>query len=379
MVDKIEQRMFLLLLGVVTALFLFLLKPFFAPILWACIIAVLFHPLQVRLGRAWGDRPTLIALTTLLACVVLVVLPVLLLLGSFAQQGISLYRQIDTGEINPAQYIDQVRNAFPAVQALFERLDIDMDSVRENLTSAAVATSRFLAQNALTVTQGTFSFVLKLGLMLYVAFFLLRDGRRLVEELVQALPLGDERERMLFQKFAEVTRATVKGNLVVAMVQGTLGGLIFWILGLPAALLWGVVMTVLSLIPAIGAGLIWLPAAIYLYAIGAWISATVLVLYGVLIIGLADNILRPILVGRDTKLPDWLVLLSTLGGLSMFGINGFIVGPLIAVLFLAFWQIFGREFNKDHPEHGKASEPDHEAPDDADSSEAETEHDRSLP
>lgn len=357
MVDRLEQRMFLLLLAIVTALFLFLLKPFFAPILWACIVAVLFQPVQIRLERAWGERPNLTALTTLLACVVLVVLPVLLLLATFAQQGIALYRQIDTGEINPAQYIDQIRNAFPAIQGLLERFDIDLSSLRDSLTGAAVATSRFLAQNALALTQGTFSFMLKLGLMLYVTFFLLRDGRRLVELLVQALPLGDERERMLFQKFAEVTRATVKGNLVVAMVQGALGGIIFWILGIPAALLWGVVMAVLSLIPAIGAGLIWLPAAIYLYAIGAWVSATVLLLYGVLIIGLADNILRPILVGRDTKLPDWLVLLSTLGGLAMFGINGFVVGPLIAVLFIAFWQIFGREFNQGHPDH-----PDHPDP-----------------
>ncbi len=353
--EKLEQRMFLVLLAVVTGLFLFLLKPFFAPILWACIIAVLFHPLQVRLEKTWGDRPNLTALTVLLACVVLVVLPVLLLLGSFAQQGIALYRQIDTGEIQPGQYIDQVRSAFPAVQALLERFNIDMSSVRENLANAAVATSRFLAQNALAVGQGTFAFFLKLGLMLYVAFFLLRDGRRLVEQLVDALPLGDERERLLFQKFAEVTRATVKGNLFVAMVQGALGGLIFWILGIPAALLWGVVMTVLSLIPAIGAGLIWLPAAIYLYAIGDWVSATILILYGILIIGLADNILRPILVGRDTKLPDWLVLLSTLGGLTLFGLNGFVVGPLIAVLFIAFWQIFGREFNESHPEHGRST------------------------
>ncbi|WP_346775180.1 AI-2E family transporter [Wenzhouxiangella sp. XN79A] len=356
--EKLEQRLFLVLLAGVTALFLFLLQPFFAPILWACIIAVLFHPLQVRLERAWGDRPNLIALTVLLACIVLVVVPVLLLLASFAQQGIALYRQIDTGEIQPGQYIDQVRNAFPAVQALLERFSIDMSSVRENVANAAVATSRFVAQNALAVGQGTFGFFLKLGLMLYVAFFLLRDGRRLIEQLVHALPLGDERERMLFQKFAEVTRATVKGNLVVAMVQGALGGLIFWILGIPAALLWGVVMTVLSLIPAIGAGIIWLPAAIYLYAIGDWVSATVLILYGVLIIGLADNILRPILVGRDTKLPDWLVLLSTLGGLTMFGLNGFVVGPLIAVLFIAFWQIFGREFNESHPEHQRSMSDD---------------------
>jgi predicted PurR-regulated permease PerM len=290
---------------------------------------------------------------------VLVVIPVLLLLASFLQQGLSVYEQIEAGQLQPGKYVDQVRNAFPVLQGLLERFDIDLNTVRDNAAKAALAASQFLARNALAVGQGAFGFVLKLALMLYVAYFLLRDGRKLVDQLVHAIPLGDERERLLFQKFAEVARATVKGNLLVALVQGMLGGLIFWILGLPAALLWGVVMTVLSLIPAVGAGLVWLPAAIYLYAVGEWISATVLIAYGVLIIGLADNILRPILVGRDTKLPDWMVLLSTLGGIAMAGINGFVVGPLIAVLFVAFWQIFSREFNpQTQPPPERAEEAD---------------------
>ncbi len=345
MVEKLEQRSFLILLALVTGLFLYLMLPFFAPILWACIIAVLFHPLQLKLEQVWGVRPNLTALVTLLACVILVVIPVLLLLTSFLQQGLDIYQRIDSGEIRPGQYLDQIRGAFPAVQELLERFNIDTDRLRQNAADAAVTGSRLIAQNAFAVGQSTFGFFLKLSLMLYVAFFLLRDGRRLIEELIHALPLGDERERMLFQKFSEVTRATVKGNLLVAMVQGALGGIIFWILGLPAVLLWGVVMTILSLIPAVGAGLVWLPAALYLYATGQWIAASVLIAYGIIVIGLADNVLRPILVGRDTKLPDWMVLLSTLGGLVLFGINGFVVGPLIAVLFIAFWQIFSKEFN----------------------------------
>jgi predicted PurR-regulated permease PerM len=345
MSEKLEQYAFLITLSVVTVVFGILLMPFWAPLLWACIIAVLFHPMQVWLGRRWGDRRNLIALTTLLACVVLVVIPVLLILASFLNQALAIYEQIEGGQLKPGQYIEQVRQAFPGLQGLLERFDIDMDTLRENAASGAVAASQFLARNALAFGQGAFGFVLQLALMLYVAYFLLRDGRVLVDKLIHALPLGDERERLLFQKFAEVARATVKGNLLVALVQGMLGGLIFWILGLPAPLLWGVLMTALSLIPAVGAGLVWLPAAIYLYAVGDWISATVLIAYGVLIIGLADNVLRPILVGRDTKLPDWMVLLSTLGGIAMVGINGFVVGPLIAVLFVAFWQIFSREFN----------------------------------
>lgn len=356
MSEKLEQSTFLITLALVTLVFGLLMMPFWVPLLWAVIIAVLFHPMQVWLGKRWGDRPNLTALTTLLTCMVLVVLPVLFLLGSFLQQALSIYQQIESGEIQPGNYVERVREAFPAVQGLLERFDIDVNTLRENAAQAAVAASQFLARNALAFGQGAFGFVLQLALMLYVAFFLLRDGRVLVDLLIQALPLGDERERLLFQKFAEVARATVKGNLLVAMVQGMLGGLIFWILGLPAPLLWGVVMTVLSLIPAIGAGLVWLPAAVYLYAIGAWVSATVLIAYGVLIIGLADNLLRPILVGRDTKLPDWMVLLSTLGGIVMVGISGFVVGPLIAVLFVAFWQIFSREFNHASIDHSpKAS------------------------
>jgi predicted PurR-regulated permease PerM len=174
---------------------------------------------------------------------------------------------------------------------------------------------------------------------------MLRDGSKLVVQLTKALPLGDERERLLFAKFSEVTRATVKGNLLVAMVQGALGGLIFWFLDIRAPVLWGVVMTLLSLIPMVGAGLIWAPVAIYLFAVGNWVHGLILVGFGAGVIGLVDNILRPILVGRDTKLPDYMVLLSTLGGFVLFNINGFVIGPLLAALFVAFWEIFIREFN----------------------------------
>ena len=192
--------------------------------------------------------------------------------------------------------------------------------------------------------QGTLQFFISLALMIYLAFFMLRDGPQLIGKLVHALPLGDERERRLFDKLAEVIRATVKGNLAVAAVQGTLGGLIFWALGIPGAFLWGVVMTLLSLIPVVGAGLIWLPVAIYLFATGEWVKGLILFGFGAAVIGLVDNVLRPILVGRDTKLPDYIVLLSTLGGFALFGISGFVIGPLVAAMFVTFWDIFASEF-----------------------------------
>ncbi|MFP2768680.1 AI-2E family transporter [Oceanisphaera sp. KMM 10153] len=347
--EKLEQRSFLFMLLLVSLLFGLVLKPFWGAIFWACAIGVIFNPLQERILRLIGPKPNRAALLTLLICMVIVVLPVLLIATSFIQEGLALYQRIDKGEINPAEWLEQMRHAFPLVPELFERLGINIDSVRQKLSEAAVAASKLLAEKALGAGQSTFTFVMNVALMLYLTFFLLRDGHQLIEVLVKALPLGDERERKLFSKFSEVTRATVKGNILVAMVQGALGGFIFWALGIPGPLLWGVVMAFLSLIPAVGAGLVWLPVALYLYATGDWIAGSVLVGFGALVIGLADNVLRPLLVGRDTKLPDYLVLFSTLGGLSLMGINGFVIGPLVAALFLVVWDIFTREFNGEDP------------------------------
>ena len=181
------------------------------------------------------------------------------------------------------------------------------------------------------------------------------DGTKIQELLIMALPFGDHREKLLFRKFAEVTRATVKGSLLVAAAQGALGGVIFWLLDIHAALLWGVVMTALALIPVVGAALVWGPVAVYLLLTGDYWDGGILLAYGSTVIGLADNILRPLLVGRDTKLPDFLVLLSTLGGFVFFGMDGFVTGPTLAVLFVTVWQIFIAEFGANAPVSPAAS------------------------
>lgn len=352
-VSKREQYGFLILLLAVTVLFFYMLNPVFAPVFWACAVSLLFYPVQVRLCKRWGDRPNLIAFTTLLLCIVVAVIPMLLILSSFVQQGASLYAKIESGEINPQDYVDRLQTTVPYLQRLLDWLGMDMDSLKEQTTTGALAASSFAAKHVMFLGQSTFRFFLSLGLMLYLTYFLLRDGSRLMALVARAIPLGVDRERLLLSKIAEVTRATVKGNLVVAIVQGALGGFIFWILDIEAVLLWAVAMAVLSLIPAVGAALIWLPFAIYLFTVGETGSAFVLVLYGVLVIGLSDNVLRPMLVGRDTKLPDWLVLLTTVGGLAMFGINGFVLGPLIAAVFLVSWQIFSRDYNHDELQTGE--------------------------
>ncbi len=343
MQQKLETRTFLLFLLLVSVGFLMLLKPFFGPIFWACAIAVIFFPIQKALLKRFQGYTNLCALATLLLCMIIVVIPATLLVSSVVTEGAAAYQKLESGEFNPAQYIEQVRTAFPGLQQTLDRFGIDIIKIKESALSVAVGGGKLAAQHALSIGQNTFKLLLNICLMLYLTFFLLRDGEYLLELLIRALPLGDARERMLFAKFGEVTRATIKGNLVIAIVQGSLGGLIFWILGIPGALLWGVVMAVLSLIPAVGPAIVWAPVALYLFAIGANVKAIVLIAFGMGVIGLIDNILRPILVGRDTKLPDYVVLLSTLGGLGLFGINGFVIGPLVAALFIAFWGIFIRE------------------------------------
>jgi predicted PurR-regulated permease PerM len=343
--NVMEKRTFIGVLITLSLLFIWLLLPFWTAIFWAGVMSLLFYPLQVRLTRSFGNRPSLAALCTLTAGFVLVIMPVIAIAFGFVREGAQLYQLIESQELNPQDVLDRIGNAVPILPDLLTRLGIDTLVIRNYLSEAAIGLSRILSQQALSWGRDALTFTLSLGLMLYLSFFLLRDGMSIVGWMRNAVPLNYERRQLLFQKFAEVARATVKGNLVVALVQGALGGLIFWILGLPAVLLLSVAMAFLSLVPAVGASLVWLPMAIYLYATGEWEKASILVAYGALVIGLADNVLRPILVGRDTKLPDYIVLFSTLGGISMLGITGFVIGPLIAALFLSFWTIFSKEFN----------------------------------
>lgn len=342
--NTLENNAFLLMLALVTILFLSVIWPFFGAVLWGCILALLFYPMHRWLLEKW-HRPNLSALVTLVLCVLIGVLPTLLIIWSFFSEVADLYQQIQSGKIDPGAWLDQLRQAFPQAQELLQRFNISVADIKEQISALALATSRVIARNAMQFGQGALQVMLTLVLMLYLAFFLLRDGSALVRLLIRALPLGDEREELLFSKIAGMTRAMVKGTVIVGVVQGTLGGLMFWALGIPGPLLWGVVMVILSMIPVVGAGLIWGPVAIYLFATGDWIRGIIMVIFGAVIIGLIDNLMRPMLVSRDTKLPDYVVLFSILGGIVLFGLNGFVVGPLTAALFVAFWQIFIREFN----------------------------------
>ena len=339
---RLENKVFLALLLLVSIAFLWILLPFYGAVFWAVILAIIFAPLQRRLTRRMPGRPNLTATITLCATLLVAVLPVGIIGTLLVQEGASLYQRIESGQLDLGAYLEWIRDRLPpSLQQQLNRLGIgDFQDLRERLSGLLMQGSQFLATRAFSFGQSTFEFLVRLAVMLYLLFFLIRDGSGMVARVRNALPLADVQKHRLFTKFTQVVRATVKGNLVVAITQGTLGGLIFWFLGIPSVLLWAVVMTFLSLLPAVGAALIWTPVAIYYLLSGQIWQGVLLTLYGVGVIGLVDNVLRPILVGKDTKMPDYMVLISTLGGLALFGLNGFVIGPLVAALFMSTWGLF---------------------------------------
>ena len=338
----LQNKVFLLLLALVTIAFGAILWQFHGAVFWGVILAILFAPLHRKLLRRMPRRRNLAALCTLGLCLIVVILPMTAITVSLAQEATIIYERMRSGQLNFGLYLQQVIAALPAWAAnLLDRLNLTtVGELQQKFSSVAVQASQFVATQALSIGQNTLKFIVSFGIMLNLLFFLLRDGSSLALRIGQATPLDETHKRQLVSKFTTVIRATVKGNIVVAASQGALGGLIFWILGIQGPVLWGVSMAFLSLLPAVGAGLIWVPVAIYFLATGAVWQGVVLTAFGVGVIGLVDNVLRPILVGKDTKMPDYVVLISTLGGMALFGLTGFVIGPVIAALFIASWDLF---------------------------------------
>jgi predicted PurR-regulated permease PerM len=301
--NTIQEKTFLLLVIAISLAFAWILWPFYGAVLWATVLAIVFAPLYRRLSRSMR-RHNLAAFATVVIIVVIVILPSTLITASLVQEAAGVYGKFQSGELNVARDFQRIVDALPTwLTSLLDRFGLtNLAEMQERLFAGLAKGSQFFATQALNIGQITFELIVRLFVMLYLLFFLLRDGDELFRTIKSAIPLRAEQQRAVFSKFATVIRATVKGTIVVAVVQGALGGLIFWFLGIRAALLWAVLMAFLSLLPAVGAALVWLPVAIYLVLTGAIWQGLVLIAYGVCVIGLVDNLLRPILVGSDTKM-----------------------------------------------------------------------------
>ncbi|HEY4542682.1 MAG TPA: AI-2E family transporter [Noviherbaspirillum sp.] len=341
----LQQKTFLALLIVVSVAFFWILLPFYGAVFWGAVLAILFAPFYRKLVGRMNGRRNLAALTTLLLCLLIVIFPLTAITLSLVKEVNLVVEMMRSGQLDFGAYFLRFIDALPAWLAdALDRYGFGtVDALRARLSEGAMQGSQLFATQALNIGQNTFQFLISFALMLYLLFFLLRDGAMLSARIRHAIPLSEEHKRNLISKFTTVIRATVKGNIVVAITQGALGGIIFAILGIQGAVLWGVVMAFLSLLPAVGAGLVWMPVAIYFLITGSIWQGVILIAYGVLVIGLVDNVLRPILVGKDTKMPDYVVLISTLGGMALFGLNGFVIGPLIAALFIAAWDLLASQ------------------------------------
>jgi predicted PurR-regulated permease PerM len=341
---SLQSKSLLALVMIVTVLFGVVLWPMSGAVSWAVFIAIVFSSLQDRSLRVCRGRRGWAAFATLVVIVVSVLLPMALLIATVAHEAGAFYARFKSGEIQLATYFQQMLAVLPEwARSGFTRLGIvDLAAAQAKLVAAMGRSSDALTLRAFSIGQNTLEFVVNFFVMLYLLFFLLRDGKSLAAAAENALPLEPQHTKRLLDQFATVVRATVKGNVVVALVQGALGWLAFWVLGINGALLWGAVMALLSLLPAVGAALVWGPVALYLFATGSIWPALGLVVWGVFVIGLVDNVLRPVLVGKETRMPDYLVLVATLGGIAVFGLNGFVIGPVIAAIFISAWDILSQ-------------------------------------
>ena len=339
----------LFLLAVVSVALVWILMPFYGAILWGVIIALVFEPLHRKiLPRVW-QRPNLAAVLTLLVVILVVIVPFAIITTALALEAAGLFQRLQSGEIQPWVYFQGIFTSLPSwLTNVLAQFGLDsFATLQTRLNGLLAQGAQWIAGQALGVGQVTFDLFVQICISLYLAFFLIRDGAQMVQAAHRLFPMPLEHTVELFEKFHTVIIATIKGNLFIAAIQGALGGLAFWFLGVTGALLWAVLMAFLSLVPAVGASLVWLPFSIYFFISGALWQGLGLATYGVLVIGLVDNLLRPMLVGKSTRLPDYIVMITTLGGMSVIGMNGFVIGPLIAAMFMAIWHIYAVTLHDD--------------------------------
>lgn len=356
-----EDKLLLLMLVLSTLALTGLLWSFHAPLLWAGILAMLFQPLRQACLRRWPGQAGRASGLALLGMVLCVIFPLGFVANTLTRQIAGLVHKIESGEMHLMDKAHQVFDALPEpVAQLLRLMGIDDFSQMQDKTLSLLSDGgQLIAAQTLSFGQNTVNVLMNVLLTLYLAYFFSRDGEQMKAVVARALPLNGQHQQFLYEKFTMVIRATVRGGFAVALVQGLLGGLAFWFLGITAPMVWGVMMALCSLIPAVGAALIWLPVALYLLATGQTIDAALLAIWGVLVIGMVDNFLRPLLVGKDAGIPDFLVLLSTLGGLPWFGIHSFVVGPLIAAMFFAVWDLYITV--RLNPAEGQAASTSHHA------------------
>jgi predicted PurR-regulated permease PerM len=341
--EAINRWVLLLLVFFISALFLSMIRQFLMAIFLAGIFSALSYPLYRRLERWFGGRRGLASLATLLLIVIVVLLPLGGLLGVVTGQAIKVGEAVTpwvTRQLSEPDAISETLKSLP----LYDKVEPYRNLILKKAGELVGHISGFLINRLRSVTLGTVNFIFMLFILLYTMFFFFMDGKKLIDKILYYLPLEDQDERRMLDKFTSVTRATLKGTAVIGILQGGLAGAAFAVVGIDSAVFWGTIMAVLSFIPGIGTALVWVPAAIILAATGHAAKAIGLGVFCAAVVGSVDNLLRPILVGRDTQMHELMILFGTLGGIIMFGVVGIIIGPIVAALFVTVWEIYGVAF-----------------------------------
>jgi predicted PurR-regulated permease PerM len=346
--DRFRKGFLILLVVAISAAFLAMIEGFLMTILVAAIFSGLLHPIYTSLvGRVGGRRP-LASVATILLGLVLIGGPLLIVVGLVTSEALRV-------SDNVAPRVKELINEPTALAHLMERIPFydRIEPYRAQILQKAGelvgSLGSFLVSSLSDTTKGTVNFIFQFFMFLYTMFFLLMDGPQMLRTLLKHLPLQDHEQERMLEKFVSVTRATLRGTLVIGIIQGSLGGLAFWAVGIDGAMFWGTIMVVLSVLPVVGGALVWVPAAIVLALTGHFVQAIGLTLFCSVVVGSIDNLLRPWLVGRDTQMHDLMILFSTLGGIAFFGPIGFIVGPILAALFVTSWDIFADAFRDSLP------------------------------
>ena len=333
-----SQNAYYLLLTLITILFVSLIFNFAAPILWSIVVSIIFYPLYEKL-LLMTNKKSLSSMLSLILILLLVIMPSIAVLGLIGNELINFINSSENYSFE--QYFQMIPNE-SAINQLIAWSGLSINDLIEKADDFLISASKMLYQSVSTISANVINFFVSLFIFVYLTFFFLRDGEKILQHCMDAFPMKNEDESYLLDQFQKTTRATIKGTVMVALAQGFLGYLTLLLIGINGALIWGAVMALLSIVPAVGTVLVWLPIALVLFLNGEIMDASLLIFSGFFIIGMIDNLLRPILIGKETKMPDYLILLTTIGGISIFGITGFIVGPIIASLFISIWSLSSR-------------------------------------
>lgn len=338
--SSIQQTLFFSAVIAGCLLFGSIILPFILPIFWAIVLGIVAYPLYKKILNLLSGRESTASALTICIIVLCVGVPLSIIGSLLAREAVDTYYWL-------AEHPDAVHEKTILVQEALISFGLPAEDLTSTIRSYGATVTEWIAQEALSIGKATGMTALKIMLTLYLLFYILRDGKRIVQFFEYILPLGNKREHHLFETFSSITRAIMKGTIVTALLQGIVGGILLWIGGSTSVLLLASLMTILACVPGVGPTLIWLPVGVFQLLTGNVIGGLVILIGGFGIISLIDNVVRPILVGRDTALPDALILISILGGLVTYGIPGLIIGPVAAGLALALLEMFAGEYSKE--------------------------------